>query len=468
MSEPTLGARKDQGPSVGAQVVAKGVEKGVATAVSTFASPVVGKVAGVAAGKIARTKTGQRLLVGIVVALLVASFVPLILVASAVFMVAGSMSALMGGGGAAVAEQSACYGSAITVVGAPANLAAEQTANLTTILQTVAERGLGAGDAVITVMTALTESGLVNLDHGDAAGADSLGLFQQRDTWGPPEVRMDPAGATGLFLDQLTSLGLTQYRSAGVLINASADSRARTMPWLVAQSVQWSAFANGSNYRTHYEEAVAIVSASIDPAEMTGANASYWSTFNADGHSITAARFKPALDTDQIAYCAGTAAVGGADGAAGPWGGWSNGQIPDEALIELVWQPGHRLRPDAAMALTALNAQFAEAFGKNISVTDSYRDLAGQLAARQSWCQRGACSMAATPGTSNHGWGLAVDLGSGINTWGSPERDWMVQNAPTLGWVSPSWAQPGKGKEEPWHWEYQGTASTTPDGDNAL
>ena len=45
----------------------------------------------------------------------------------------------------------------------------------------------------------LTESSLRNVDHGDTAGPDSRGLFQQRDGWGPLDVRMDPAGAAGLF-----------------------------------------------------------------------------------------------------------------------------------------------------------------------------------------------------------------------------------------------------------------------------
>ena len=44
--------------------------------------------------------------------------------------------------------------------------------------------------------------------------------------------------------------------------------------------------------------------------------------------------------------------------------------------------------------------------------------------------QRGG--WAAAPGTSNHGWALAVDLGGGINGFGSPEHEWMRANAPTF------------------------------------
>lgn len=39
----------------------------------------------------------------------------------------------------------------------------------------------------------------------------------------------------------------------------------------------------------------------------------------------------------------------------------------------------------------------------------SYRSLAGQRLMRAQWCSRGKCGNAAVPGTSNHGWGKAVD-----------------------------------------------------------
>jgi hypothetical protein len=38
-----------------------------------------------------------------------------------------------------------------------------------------------------------------------------------------------------------------------------------------------------------------------------------------------------------------------------------------------------------------------------------YRTYAQQVELRNYWCSQGACGNAAVPGTSNHGWGLAVD-----------------------------------------------------------
>jgi hypothetical protein len=33
----------------------------------------------------------------------------------------------------------------------------------------------------------------------------------------------------------------------------------------------------------------------------------------------------------------------------------------------------------------------------------------------------------------------------------------MVANAGRFGWLHPTWADQGNGREEPWHWEYAGT-----------
>jgi LAS superfamily LD-carboxypeptidase LdcB len=66
----------------------------------------------------------------------------------------------------------------------------------------------------------------------------------------------------------------------------------------------------------------------------------------------------------------------------------------------------------------------------------------------------GALALAAVPGTSNHGWGLALDLCGGAQSFGSAQYAWLAAIAPAFGWVNPPWARPGAGREEPWHWEY--------------
>ena len=63
-------------------------------------------------------------------------------------------------------------------------------------------------------------------------------------------------------------------------------------------------------------------------------------------------------------------------------------------------------------ALTSLKAMVAAAAHDNVDLRaiGCYRDYAGQVATRDEWCGKGACQMAAVPGTSNHGWGKAVDF----------------------------------------------------------
>ncbi|KRD43220.1 hypothetical protein ASE38_02815 [Cellulomonas sp. Root930] len=129
--------------------------------------------------------------------------------------------------------------------------------------------------------------------------------------------------------------------------------------------------------------------------------------------------------------------------------GYSNGKIPDSALCGVSFDSSVRLRCDAAEQLDILNAAFRAKFGTNLTISDSYRSYAGQVL-----CKRTKGYLCATPGTSNHGTGVAVDLGGGIETFGTKQYRWMTANAPALNWTHPSWAESGGSKPEAWHWEY--------------
>ena len=144
-----------------------------------------------------------------------------------------------------------------------------------------------------------------------------------------------------------------------------------------------------------------------------------------------------------------TGAVGSCTG--GEVQQYPNGQIPTAALCPLRSASGHYLRADAAYAFDRMSAGFADRFGRAICVTDSYRSYAAQVSvyARKP-------GLAAVPGTSNHGWGTAVDLCGGIQSFTSTEHRWMNVNAPLYGWFHPGWAQQTGSKPEPWHWEYGG------------
>ena len=130
---------------------------------------------------------------------------------------------------------------------------------------------------------------------------------------------------------------------------------------------------------------------------------------------------------------------------------YANGEIPTAALCPVWGAPGQLLRADAAAAFRDVSREFALAFGTPICVNDSYRTRAGQVAVFAA-----KPGLAAVPGTSNHGWGTAVDLCGGIESFGSAEHAWLLANASLHGWFHPAWAEPGGSKPEAWHWEFAG------------
>ena len=136
------------------------------------------------------------------------------------------------------------------------------------------------------------------------------------------------------------------------------------------------------------------------------------------------------------------------------WGGHLNGMIPPAALCPLPTNPGQLLRCDAARSMQALGAAYLARFHSPLCITDSYRSIAGQIAVFAL-----KPDLAAVPGTSEHGWGLAVDLCGGIDRFGTPQHQWMRDNAPRFGWAHPGWAREAGGKPEAWHWEFTGRAA---------
>lgn len=121
---------------------------------------------------------------------------------------------------------------------------------------------------------------------------------------------------------------------------------------------------------------------------------------------------------------------------------YRNGRIPAEALVP-IGRGEHRLAAPAATALSALLAT-AERDGIDIGVTDSYRSFEAQVdvARRKGLYSQGG--LAAEPGTSSHGWGLAVDLDLDADA-----QAWMRTHAGRFGFVEDT-------PREPWHWAFSG------------
>ncbi len=139
---------------------------------------------------------------------------------------------------------------------------------------------------------------------------------------------------------------------------------------------------------------------------------------------------------------AATSTARNADGVPVALAGYGNGKIPADALHE-VGSTGHRLWAPAADALESLIADAARD-GVTIGITDSYRSYEAQVdvAARKGLYSQGG--LAAVPGTSDHGWGMAVDL-----KLDDAAQSWMRANGGRYGFVEDT-------PREPWHWAYEG------------
>ena len=129
-----------------------------------------------------------------------------------------------------------------------------QLANACTILAAGRDLGFDERDQTIAVMTAMGESSLRNIDYGDweTSGATnpdgsrttSIGLFQQQDSWGSREARLDP------------------YTAATVFYRAMADrvpDRAALEPTQVAHRTQVN--ADPLHYARYWDRAVRVVAA---------------------------------------------------------------------------------------------------------------------------------------------------------------------------------------------------------------
>ena len=186
-----------------------------------------------------------------------------------------------------------------------------------------------------------------------------------------------------------------------------------------------------------------------------------------------------------VAGAMGTMATSGNSGSSSPYieqletMGYENGRLPPEALTVVSTHGSYKCQvakvgfaDRAWMSLVVI----AESDGVDIEGGWCYRTYESQVAA---WNRRkcyipGNCDgdpypPTAKPGTSRHGWGLAIDVwGATDNILGcsSPELLWLQINAPRFGWVNPEWARCGKAGAEPWHWEYVGSELIPQMGDS--
>jgi len=139
----------------------------------------------------------------------------------------------------------------------------------------------------------------------------------------------------------------------------------------------------------------------------------------------------------------------------------NNGQLPD-ALLSTT-NPLYATRQLKILGAIKLDfdtmAQaYYDHFKEKFPLTDVYRPYSLQVDVK-----RRKPNLAATPGTSNHGWGAAIDWGShGFTT---DAYKWFMENGSKYNWTAPCWARERGGpwckgcgdgcgtKEEHWHIE---------------
>ncbi|GAA1037853.1 hypothetical protein GCM10009557_52370 [Virgisporangium ochraceum] len=211
------------------------------------------------------------------------------------------------------------------------------------------------------------------------------------------------------------------------------------------------AISSISSRIAYIESQLAAVRAGGRPAGTATATAPTGTATTAGGNAFAETlRSMGAGSTAMGALGAGAAGAGvagtgkanlNAKGIPADLAAYGNGRIPSGTLGQ-VGDTRHRLWTPAADSLTRLIAD-ASRDGVTLGITDSYRSFAEQvdLAKRKGLYSQGG--LAAKPGTSDHGWGMAADLD--LN---SKAQAWMRANAGRYGFVENT-------PREPWHWAYR-------------
>lgn len=146
---------------------------------------------------------------------------------------AGAYSQMVAGAINSMGQNAMSMNMGLDVMGIPGQAGAygntklnsEQLANAAAIIGVGKSMGATTTDLIVSIMTAMQESTLRNINYGDR---DSVGLFQQRPSqgWGTVEQIMNPTYAARKFFEGLLAM----------------KNRAKLPLWEQAQRVQRSAF----------------------------------------------------------------------------------------------------------------------------------------------------------------------------------------------------------------------------------
>ncbi|MFI2486784.1 M15 family metallopeptidase [Promicromonospora kroppenstedtii] len=125
-----------------------------------------------------------------------------------------------------------------------------------------------------------------------------------------------------------------------------------------------------------------------------------------------------------------------------------SGKLQKDQLARIPWAPDFVVRADVLDGLIALDEAYQAEFGTHLTINSAYRSYASQEELYDP-----SSPIAAPPGCSNHGLGLAVDIGGGVETFDTPQYNWLKTHAEAHGWIHPAFAEPNGRVPEPWHWQ---------------
>lgn len=131
-----------------------------------------------------------------------------------------------------------------------------------------------------------------------------------------------------------------------------------------------------------------------------------------------------------------------------------NGKVAQKMLVAIGWDKEKTLIAAPALKdLNRLNAAFKKKFGRNLDVDLAYRTRATQDAY---WVELGPY-IAARPGTSNHGWGTAIDTPETYDySFRGKYHKWLKANSKKYNWVHRKILEEGSAYAEAWHFDYVG------------
>ncbi|MFB4262198.1 FG-GAP repeat domain-containing protein [Nonomuraea sp. GTA35] len=267
------------------------------------------------------------------------------------------------------------------------------------VVKAVRDRGLAPRAAVIAIATTIVEAGIQNV--AETVDHDSLGLFQQRASWGSVAQRLNPGWATNAFLDKMI-----RVYPGGAWKTAQVGE--------VCQAVQVSAYPD--RYQVEAGDAQKIVDALWTPAGKAGAD------FNGDGIGDI---FSAATGTLNVWNGRGSNNFAARQEIGGGWSAFSKpvaGDFNDDGVSDLAAIKG-------GSTLHIWNGEGGNRFGPAVEIGGGWAPFDGTLTSIGDVNRDGHDDIAAIKdGGTLHVWngeggnrfGPAVEIGGGWSAFSKP------------------------------------------------